>query len=72
MWRYLSITGLLFGPLDMTTTNTLDVSTATPMGILDDGLRVLVTPNPPVTRYVATTGSDAGNGKLELLCRCRA
>ena len=55
------LTGALFGPLDMTTTNTLDVSTAP--GILDAGLRVLVTPNPAVTLYVAPppAGSDADN-----------
>jgi VCBS repeat-containing protein len=57
------ITGALFGPLDMTTTNTLDVSSAG--GLLDDGLRVLVTPSPPqgnsapVARDdAATTGED--------------
>lgn len=37
------ITGELFGPLDMTTTNQLDVSTAE--GLLDDGVRVLVMPS---------------------------
>lgn len=56
-----NITCLLFGPLDMATTNTLDVSTAG--GLLSAGLRVLVTPDPPptVTRYVAPMGSDACN-----------
>jgi len=39
------VTGSLFGPLDMTTTNTLDVSTAG--GLLDASLRVLVEFNDP-------------------------
>lgn len=54
-----NVTGSLFGPLDMTAVNTLDVSTAG--GLLDAGLRILVTPVAQATRYVATTGSDVGN-----------
>jgi len=56
-----AITCILFGPLDMATTNTLDVSTGG--GLLDAGLSILVkSTTPPVaTRHVATTGSDACN-----------
>lgn len=56
-----AITCNLFGPLDMATTSTLDVSTAG--GVLDAGLSILVksTPPPVATRHVATTGSDACN-----------
>ncbi len=56
-----AITCTLFGPLDMTTTSILDVSTAG--GLLDAGLSILVkSTTPPVaTRHVATTGSDACN-----------
>ena len=54
-----NITGMLFNPpLDMTTTNTLDVSSSP---FLAPGLRILVKPAPAVTRYVAPTGSDTGN-----------
>jgi len=54
-----NVNGNLFGPLDMTSVNTLDVSSAG--GLLDPGLRILVTGVSQATRYVATDGSDDGN-----------
>jgi len=57
-----NVNGNLFGPLDMTSVNTLDVSSAG--GLLDPGLRILVTGVSQATRYVATGGSDTGNAPM--------
>ena len=50
------VTGDLFGPLDMTTTDRLEVSTAG--GLLDDRLRVLVTPSLPQENSAPTALDD--------------
>ena len=63
-----NINGMLVDTLDMTTTNTLDVSTEIPF--LNAGLRVLVTPNPAVTLYVAKDGNDTGNDCTDPLNPC--